>query len=57
MNPLNPKESPVSLKPLKPSKSQRNSRKREIKRLLAEQQRPPKQLQSRPETVAWKPMG
>lgn len=35
-----PQEPPVSLRPLKPSKQSRNSKKQETKRLLEQQQRP-----------------
>ena len=35
-----PKEQTLSLKPLKPSKQSRNSKKQETKRLLEQQQRP-----------------
>ena len=51
-----PKEQTLSLKPLKPSKQSRNSKKQETKRLLEQQQRPqPNPV--RLEEVAYKRLG
>lgn len=46
----------MALKPIKPSKAARNSRKREIKKLLDEQRRP-QELPRRMEEVVYKRMG
>lgn len=47
----------VSLRPIKPSKQQRNSRKQEVKRLLSEQQRQQEQAPRRLEEVVYKRLG
>ena len=51
-----PKEQTLSLKPLKPSKQSRNSKKQETKRLL-EQQRRPQPNPVRLEDVVFKRLG
>ena len=51
-----PQEPTVSLRPLKPSKQSRNSKKLEVKRLLEQQQRP-QPVPVRLEEVVFKRLG
>ena len=47
----------MSLKPAKPSKQSRNNRKQEVKRLMAQQRRPPQPNPVRMEEAVFKRLG